>query len=175
MACSSTARQPSCGIGQVLHVCFLIFIFWIIWYFGASQFFYCPTDIGVQPPSIDIAIDGSLTTGPEVTPQHKITPFQPVTSPLPYSSRSVTAGQSSCGIYPSIPCLLLVLYFVSEMLLRSITIFVLSSRFWCSTSIIWSRNCWVSSGCFRGNSCVQNCSLPTTKVSIGMRLKRCYF
>jgi hypothetical protein len=27
MACSSTARQPSCGIGQVLHVCFLIFIF----------------------------------------------------------------------------------------------------------------------------------------------------
>jgi hypothetical protein len=58
----------------------------------------CTIDIGVQPPSFELGIDGSPAGAPEITPQHKIFPLQPVLSPMACSSGIVTDGQPSCGI-----------------------------------------------------------------------------
>ena len=82
--------------------CYVSFFVFLIFFelYGTSHhpLRICTIDIGVQPPSFELGIDGSPAGAPEITPQHKIFPLQPVLSPMACSSGIVTDGQPSRGI-----------------------------------------------------------------------------
>jgi len=55
-------------------------------------------DFGVEPPSFDLGIDGSIAVRVEVTPQHRIFAIEPFKSPMQSVSRGVAPARPSCWL-----------------------------------------------------------------------------